>query len=144
LESSSCFLPSACIDPCDELIQLCPSSCGGGFLVNGVGRMIECGVHRRRELLKDRGATRSKGGSNRHRKSLGRSEQAGRPRPFLSQFGPVFLPAAHLHILDLAPLICVILRSSSPRSRQGVFSYEVRTLLVLGDDPSYHLGPCHL
>jgi hypothetical protein len=39
LESSSCFLPSAGVDPCDELIELSPSSCGGGFLVNGVGRM---------------------------------------------------------------------------------------------------------
>jgi hypothetical protein len=37
--------------------------------------------------------------------------------PFLGRFGPVFLPTAHLDILDLAPLICVILRSSSPRSR---------------------------
>jgi hypothetical protein len=40
LESSSCFLPSAGVDPCDELIQLSPSSCGGGVLVNGVSRMI--------------------------------------------------------------------------------------------------------
>jgi hypothetical protein len=35
LESSSCFLNSAGVDPCDELIQLSPSSCGSGFLVNG-------------------------------------------------------------------------------------------------------------
>jgi hypothetical protein len=28
----------------------------------------------------------------------------------------------------LSPFICVILRSSSPRSRYGVFSHEVRTL----------------
>jgi hypothetical protein len=40
LESFSYFLPSAGVDPCDELIQLSPSSCGGGFLVNGVGRMV--------------------------------------------------------------------------------------------------------
>jgi hypothetical protein len=103
LESSSCFLPSVGIDPCDELIQLFPSSCGGGFLVNGIGRMIGCGGRRRRELLKDRGETRSKGGPNRHRKSLGRSERAGWPKPFLGRFGPVFLPATHLHILYLAP-----------------------------------------
>jgi hypothetical protein len=32
--------------------------------------------------------------------------------------GPVLLPAAHLDILHLAPFVCVILRSSSPRSRQ--------------------------
>jgi hypothetical protein len=35
LESSSFFLPSAGVDPCDELILLSPSSCGGDFLVNG-------------------------------------------------------------------------------------------------------------
>jgi hypothetical protein len=42
LESSSCFLPPAGVDPCDKLIQLSPSSCGSSFLVNGVGRMIGC------------------------------------------------------------------------------------------------------
>jgi hypothetical protein len=96
------------------LIQLSSSSCGGGFLVNGIGRMIGSSGHRRRELLKDRGATRSKGGSNRNKKPLGRSERAGRPRPFLGRFGSVFLPAAHLHFLDLALLICVIFWLSSP------------------------------
>jgi hypothetical protein len=34
LESFSCFLPSADIDPCDELIYSHPSSCGSEFLVN--------------------------------------------------------------------------------------------------------------
>jgi hypothetical protein len=97
--------------------QLSPSSCGGGFLVNGVGRMIGCSSRRRRELLIDGGATRLKGGPNRHKNPLGRSDWAGRSMPFLGRFGPVFLPTAHLDILDLAPLICVILRSSSPRSR---------------------------
>jgi hypothetical protein len=48
LESTSCFLPSAGVDPCDELIQHSPSSCGGGFLVNGVSRMI-CSMWRRME-----------------------------------------------------------------------------------------------
>jgi hypothetical protein len=37
---SSCFHPNTGVDPCDELIQLPPSSCGGDFLVNDVGRMI--------------------------------------------------------------------------------------------------------
>jgi hypothetical protein len=41
-------------DPCNELIQLFHSSCGGGFLVNGVSRMIGCGGRPRRELLTDR------------------------------------------------------------------------------------------
>jgi hypothetical protein len=76
LESSSCFLPSADVDPCDELIQLSPSSCDNGFLVNGVDRMIGCGGRRRRELLIDRGAIRSKVGPNRHKKPLGQSDQA--------------------------------------------------------------------
>jgi hypothetical protein len=45
-------------------VQLSPSSCGGGFLVNGVGRMIGCGDRQRRDLLIDRGGARSKGTSN--------------------------------------------------------------------------------
>jgi hypothetical protein len=114
LESSSCFLPSAGVDPCDELIKLSPSSCGGSFLVNGAGRMIGCGGRRTRKLQIDQEGAMSKGGPNHHRKSLAWSEQAGRLRPFLGRFGPIFLPAANLGILDLAPLICVILRSSSP------------------------------
>jgi hypothetical protein len=113
LESSSCFLPSAGVDPCNELIQLSPSSCGSGFLVNSFCRMVGCSERRRRELLIDRGA-RSKGTANRGKKGIGRSDQAGRPNLFLARFGPVFLPAAHLHILHLAPFIWVILRSSSP------------------------------
>jgi hypothetical protein len=82
-----------------------------------VSRMIACGGRRRRKLLIGRGATRSKGRSNRHKNPLGRSDQADRPRPFLGWFGSIFLPAAHLHILHLAPFICVILRSSFLRSR---------------------------
>jgi hypothetical protein len=71
LESSTCFIPSAGVDPCDELIQLSPSSCGGGFLVNGVSSMIGCGGHRKRELLVDRGGARSTGTANRGKKGLG-------------------------------------------------------------------------
>jgi hypothetical protein len=33
LESFYCFLPSADIDPCDELMKSHLSSCGGEFLV---------------------------------------------------------------------------------------------------------------
>jgi hypothetical protein len=82
-----------------------------------VGRMIGCSGRRTRELQIDRDGARSMGGPNRARNPLGRFERAGRPRPFLGQFSPIFLPAAHLGILDFSPLICVILRSSSPRSR---------------------------
>jgi hypothetical protein len=72
---------------------------------------------RTRELQIDRDGARSKGGPNRARNPLGRSERAGQPRPYLGRFGPIFLPVAHPGILDFAPLICVILRVSSPRSR---------------------------
>jgi hypothetical protein len=41
--------------------------------------------------------------------SLGRSDQAGRPGPFLGRFGPVLFPVAHLDILHFTPSICVIL-----------------------------------
>jgi hypothetical protein len=58
------FIPSTGVDPCNELIQLSPSSYGGGFLVNGVGRMVGSGSRRRRKLLIDRGGARSKGTTN--------------------------------------------------------------------------------
>jgi hypothetical protein len=92
LESSSCFLPSAGVDPCDELIQLSPSSCGGGFLVDGVGRMI-CSISRRtEEEAINRRTPRAKGAPNRARSGLGRLAQDGRPRPVSARFGPGFLP----------------------------------------------------
>jgi hypothetical protein len=120
------LLPSSAgVDPCDELIQLSPSSCGGGFLVNGIGRMIGCGGRSRREVLIDRGASRSNGNANWGKKGLGRPDHASRPRWFSAWFDPVFLSADHLSILDLAPFICVILRSSSPRSSYRVSSHEV-------------------
>jgi hypothetical protein len=74
------------------LIQLSPSSCGGGFLVNGVSKMI-CSMWRptAAEAI-NRRTPREKGVANRTKRPLGRSKQAGRPRPFLGQFGPVFVP----------------------------------------------------
>jgi hypothetical protein len=68
-----------------------------------IGRMVECGGRRTTELQIDRDGARSKGGPNRARNPLGRSERDGRPRPFLGRFGPIFLPAAHLGILDFPP-----------------------------------------
>jgi hypothetical protein len=87
---------------------------------------------------------RSKGVANQARKPLCQSDWVGWPRPFLGRFGPVFLPAAHLHILDLAPLIFVILSRHPHDQDRGSFrmKYELY-VLVLGDNPSYHLGPCH-
>jgi hypothetical protein len=98
--------------------NLIPHLVAASFRWKEVGRMIGCGRRRTRELQIDWDGARSKGGPNRARNFLRRSEWAGRPRHFLGWFGPIFLPAADLGILDFAPLICVILRSSSPRSRQ--------------------------
>jgi hypothetical protein len=92
LESSSCFLPSVSVDPCDELIQLSPSSCGGGFLVNGVGRMICSMWQQTEEEAINRRTPREKGVPNRTRSGLGRSARADRPRPISARFGPSFLP----------------------------------------------------
>jgi hypothetical protein len=81
--------PSVGVDPCDKLIQLSPSSCGGGFLVNGVGRMI-CSMWRRtEEEAINRRTPRAKGAPNRARSGLGQSAQAGQPRPISAWFGPV-------------------------------------------------------
>jgi hypothetical protein len=66
---SSCFLPSASVD----LIQLSPSSCGGGFLVNGVGRIIFLMWRRTEEETINRRTPRVKGAPNRARSGLGRS-----------------------------------------------------------------------
>jgi hypothetical protein len=72
--------------------KLSLSSCGGGFLVNDVGRMI-CSMWRRtEEEAINRRTPRAKGAPNRARSGQGRSAQAGRPRPISAQFGPRFLP----------------------------------------------------
>jgi hypothetical protein len=96
------------------------------------GRIIGCGVYRTRELQIDWDRARSKGEPNRARKPLGR-------------FGPIFLPAAHLCILDFPPWF-VSFWGRHPRDQDRGSSrmkFELY-VLVLGDDPSYHLGPCHL
>jgi hypothetical protein len=82
----------------------------------GVGRMIGYGGRQIQELQIVRGRARSKGIANRGKRhgSVGMVHPAW---PFLARFRPVFLPAAHLDILDLNPFNCVILESSSLRSR---------------------------
>jgi hypothetical protein len=45
----------------------------------------------------NRQTLRAKGVANRANRPLGRSEWADLPRPFLGQFGPVFLPGCFLH-----------------------------------------------
>jgi hypothetical protein len=65
--------------------------------VNGVGRMI-CSMWRptAAEAI-NRRTPRAKGVANRAKRPLGRSEQVGRPMPFLGRFGPVFLPSCFPH-----------------------------------------------
>jgi hypothetical protein len=84
LESSSCFLPSAGVDPCDELIQLSPSSCGGRFLVIGGGRMIRLMWRPTKAEAINRRTPRTKGVPNRAQSGLGRSH--------FSPVRPRFLP----------------------------------------------------
>jgi hypothetical protein len=99
--------------------NLIPHLVAASFWWIEVPRMIGCGGHWTRELQIDWDRARSKGGPNQARNLLGQAERAGRPRPFLGWFGPIFLPPAHLGILDFSPLICVILRSSSPPIKIG-------------------------
>jgi hypothetical protein len=101
LESSSCFLPSAGIDPCNKLIQLSPSSCGGGFLVIGGGRMIGSmwrPTERRQFIEKHLG--------QRGRRTGPGVGWVDRPRPILAQFGPGFSTVASCVIPYLCVLAC--------------------------------------
>jgi hypothetical protein len=125
--------------------NLTPHLVAASFWWKEVGRMIGCSGHRTRELQLDRDEARSKGRPNRARNPLGRSERAGWPRPFLGRFGPIFLPVAHLGILDFPPWF-VSFWGRHPRNQDRGSSHMKSELyvLVLGDDPSYHLGPCHL
>jgi hypothetical protein len=65
--------------------------------MNGVGRMI-CSMRWSMAAEEiNRQTPRAKGIANRAKRPLGRSEQAGRPRPFLGRFGPVFLHGCVSH-----------------------------------------------
>jgi hypothetical protein len=123
LESSSCFLPSAGVDPCDELIQLSPSSCGDGFLVNGIGRLI-CSMWRRtEEEAINRRTPRAKGAPNRVRSGLGQLAQAGRPRLDSA-------PVASRVIPYLCALACGPYSSFPSRLRLESFLSKLRCFLV--------------
>jgi hypothetical protein len=127
LESSSCFLLSASVDPCDELIQLSPSSCGGGFLVNDVGRMI-CSMWRwTEEEAINRRTPRAKGAPNRAQSGLGRSAQAGWPRPVSA---PVSSPVASCVIPYLCALACGPLTSFPSELRLESLLSKLRRFLV--------------
>jgi hypothetical protein len=67
------------------------------FQVNGVGRMI-CSMWwpMAAEAI-NRRTPRAKGVPSRAKRPLGRSDWANRPSPFLSRFGPIFLPGCYLH-----------------------------------------------
>jgi hypothetical protein len=64
--------------------------------VNGIGRMV-CSMWRptAAEVI-SRQTPRAKGAPDRARSGLGRSAQAGRPRPISARFGPGFLPGCFL------------------------------------------------
>jgi hypothetical protein len=138
LESSSCFLPFAGVDPCDELIQLAPSSCGGGFLVNGVGRMIGSMWWRTAEEAIHRRTPRAKGAPNRARSGLGRSAQA--------HFGPVRpqFPPRLLLALACGPLTSFPswLRLESFLSKLRHFQVESLNTCTLTLQSSGHLESC--
>jgi hypothetical protein len=68
-----------------------------------------------------RGAPRSKGVANCHKKGLG--------RPAWARFGPGSLPDASRSIVDLLPYACGPLTSSSPRFRYSSLSCKLQYLL---------------
>jgi hypothetical protein len=130
LESSSWVLPSASVDPCDELIQLSPSSCGGSFLVIGGGRMIGSTWRPTEVEAINRRTPRAKGAPNQARSGLGRSAQADRPRPVSAQFGPGFSLVASRVIPYLCALACGPLTSFPSRIRLESLLSKLRYFLV--------------
>jgi hypothetical protein len=141
LESSSCFLPSAGVDPCDELIQLSPSSCGDGFLVIGGGRMIGSTWRRTEAEAINRRTPRAKGAPNRAWSGLGRSAQA--------RFDPDFSPVASRVIAYLCVLACgpltlfpSWLKLESLLSKLRCFLVESLNTCTLTLRSSCHLESC--
>jgi hypothetical protein len=129
--------PSASVDPYDELIQLPPSSCGSDFMVNVVSKMVGCGGHRRRELLIDRGATRSKGGPNRNKKPWAHPTRPAGPGPFWVGLGPSSSQRLIFTFCTWPPSF-VSFSGRHPRDQDRVSSCMKSKLyvLVLRDDPS--------
>jgi hypothetical protein len=128
------FIPSTGVDPCNKLIQLSPSSYGGGFLVNGVGRMVGSGSRRRRKLLIDRG-----GAMSTEEGLCQRGPRTEAKRAWVDPIGrlaqPVFGPVrARLSPHDssshfaLGPLHLGHFEVVIPAIKIGGFSHEVRTL----------------
>jgi hypothetical protein len=126
--------------------NLIPHLVVASFWWKEVGRMIGCGGRRMREVQIDWDGARSKGGPNRARNPLGRSERAGQSRPILGRFGPIFPPRGSYWHFGLCPHDCLSFWGRHPRDQDRGSSGMKSELyvLVLGDDPSYHLGPCHL
>jgi hypothetical protein len=92
LESSSCFLPSTGVDPCNELIQLFPSLCGGSFLVIGGGRMIGCGGRQMRELQIDQKGLGQRAGRTATGSTWAGPNGPADPGPFWDGSGPSSSP----------------------------------------------------
>jgi hypothetical protein len=120
LESSSCFLPSADVDPCDELIQLSPSSCDSGFLVIGGGRMIGSMWRSTKAEAINRRTPRAKGAPNWAQNGL-----VGQPRS-----APVSSPVASRVIPYLCALACGPLTSFPSRLRLESLLSKLRCFLV--------------
>jgi hypothetical protein len=78
-----------------------------------------------RELQIDREGPRSKGGPNRHRKSLGRSERVDRPRPFHGPVRARLPPHGSSWHFGLSPLDLCHFEVVIPAIKTGVFSHEV-------------------
>jgi hypothetical protein len=130
LESSSCFLPSAGVDPCDELIQLSPTSCGGDFLVNGIGRMI-CSMWRllAAEAI-NRRTLRAKGVANRPKGPWADPTRPTGPGPFWAGLGPCSSLVASRMIPYLCALACGPLTSFPSRLRLESLLWKLRCFLV--------------
>jgi hypothetical protein len=80
-----------------------PHLAAAAFKWMGVGRMIACGNRWRRELLINRGATRSKGGPNRHKNPWADPTRSAVPGPFWVGSGPSFSHHSSSHFA-LGPL----------------------------------------
>jgi hypothetical protein len=77
-----------------------------------------------------RQAPRAKGGANRARSGLGRSAQAGQPRPISARFSPGFLPGCFSRDPYLCALACGPLTSFPSRFSLESLPCKLRCFLV--------------
>jgi hypothetical protein len=96
---------------------------GGSRIVGSMWRLTEA------EAI-NRQTPRAKGAPNRAQSGLGRSAQAGRPRPVSAQFGPGFSPVASHVIPYLCALLCGPLTSFPSWLRLESLLSKLRCFLV--------------